>query len=214
MHSPFHLQHLSSLLASADTEIVIASLQTLAAFVKKSIQSNRAVRWHGDQTLNLRLFSLAQGWGSKEEGLGLVACAMENALMLGSNLHFEFYLDMQDLKSEGVDNRLTGLKVIHKDLQNECKYELDLLQELINEYKVPANLRFSLFTRLRFAKSFTYLHTRRQYLSIRLLAFIILLQSNPDAEDLSSFFNNEPEFVNELVKIQCLKISERYPFFH
>eukprot|EP00250_Pteridium_aquilinum_P016180 c22986_g1_i1 orf=330-11435(+) len=201
-------EHLSSLLASVDTEVVISSLQTLAAFVKKPVQSNRAVRWHGDHTLNSRLFSLSQGWGVKEEGLGLVVCAVEdgcdqNALRVASTLHFEFYLGASlELDSEGRDPKVSGLKTIHKeDLQDECRSDLDLLQELVNEYEVPVSLRFSLLTRLRFARSFSYPHARRQYLSIRLLAFTILLQSNPDSEDLNAFFSNEPEFVNELVTL-------------
>jgi hypothetical protein len=57
------MQHVSSLFASTDLDIVVAALQTLAAFVKKHVQSNRAMWWHGDAALNACLFSLSQGWG-------------------------------------------------------------------------------------------------------------------------------------------------------
>ncbi|KAH7427928.1 hypothetical protein KP509_10G067500 [Ceratopteris richardii] len=201
-------QHLCSLLASMDTEIVISSLQTLAAFVKKPVQSNRPLRWHGDHTLKLRLFSLCQGWGVKEEGLGLVACAIEggcdsNALRLASTLHFEFYVNSvwgAD-KDEGV-SKSTGLKIIHlESIQGSDQEVISLFCDLIERYKVPLHLRFPLLARLRFARSFSDLHARRQYLSIRLLAFIILVQLNAHSEDLSAFYNNEPEFVNELVSL-------------
>lgn len=84
--------HLSSLLASSDVDVVEACLQTLSAFLRKSI-GKHIIR---DASLSSKLFAFAQGWGGKDEGLGLVACATENvsdpvALELGSTLHFEFY---------------------------------------------------------------------------------------------------------------------------
>ncbi|MCO5577516.1 hypothetical protein L7F22_031347 [Adiantum nelumboides] len=201
-------EHLSSLLASMDAEVVIGSLQTLAAFVKKPVQSNRAVRWHGDHTLNSQLFSLCQGWGVKEEGLGLVACAVENGCdlnvaRLASTLHFEFYLDASSASdSDENELKLSGLKTIHiEDLPDDNRSDLDLFHDLVKQNKVPNPLRFSFLTRLRFAKSFCNIGTRRQYLSIRLVAFTVLVQSNPDSEDLTAFFNNEPEFISELVSL-------------
>ncbi|CAE5960267.1 unnamed protein product [Arabidopsis arenosa] len=85
-------QHLSLLLASTDADVVEACLQTLAAFLKRQI-GKYSIR---DASLNSKLFSLAQGWGGKEEGLGLTSCATENScdqvsLRLGCTLHFEFY---------------------------------------------------------------------------------------------------------------------------
>ncbi len=58
------LQHLSSLLAAPDKEVVEAALQTLVAFLRKTHGSS--VRWHGSSDLNLRLLALSQGWGVKE----------------------------------------------------------------------------------------------------------------------------------------------------
>jgi hypothetical protein len=200
------LQHVSLLFASTDPDIVIAALQTLAAFVKKPVQSNRAMRWHGDTTLNARLFSLSQGWGGKEEGLGLLACAVDNgcdanACRLGATLHFEFYTENDSSSSHGEINP-SGLRVIHiPDLHLRLEEDLQLLKQLVDQYQVPSNLRFSLLTRIRFARAFANLSSRRQHIRIRLLAFTVLLQSNPDHEDLTAFFINEPEFVDELVTV-------------
>jgi len=58
------LQHLSSLLAAPDKEVVEAALQTLVAFLRKTHGSS--VRWHGSSDLNTRLLALSQGWGVKE----------------------------------------------------------------------------------------------------------------------------------------------------
>ncbi|KAE8704296.1 E3 ubiquitin-protein ligase UPL2 [Hibiscus syriacus] len=193
-------EHLSSLLASTDADVVEACLQTLAAFLKKTI-GKYSVR---DASLNSKLFALAQGWGGKEEGLGLIACAVHSgcdmvAYDLGCTLHFEFYASNEFSSSEQFTQ---GLQIIH--LPNISTYpetDLELLNNLVGEYKVPTNLRFSLLTRLRFARAFGSLTSRHQYTRIRLYAFIVLVQASSDTDDLVSFFNNEPEFVNELVTL-------------
>ncbi|XWS51731.1 hypothetical protein CRYUN_Cryun11dG0008600 [Craigia yunnanensis] len=193
-------QHLSSLLASTDADVVEACLQTLAAFLKKTI-GKYSIR---DTSLNSKLFALAQGWGGKEEGLGLIACAVQNgcdtvAYGLGCTLHFEFYASNEFSASE---QSTQGLQIIHlPNINTHPETDLELLNKLVAEYKVPTNLRFSLLSRLRFARAFGLFTSRQQYTRIRLYAFIVLVQASSDADDLVSFFNNEPEFVNELVTL-------------
>lgn len=194
--------HLSSLLASTEADVVEACLQTLAAFLKKSI-GKYIIR---DASLNSRLFSFAQGWGGKEEGLGLIPCALQNisdpiALELGSTLHFEFYSVNESLIEPTFTEQPTrGLQIIHMpDVNARKESDLELLNKLVVEYKVPHNLRFSLLTRLRFVRAFSSLEARQQYTCIRLYAFVVLVQACSDTDDLVSFFNAEPEFINELV---------------
>ncbi|EPS70177.1 hypothetical protein M569_04584 [Genlisea aurea] len=194
--------HLSSLLASTDASIVEACLQTLAAFLKKSI-GKYVIR---DASLNSRLFALAQGWGGKEEGLGLISCAMQTGpdiigLQLGSTLHFEFYT-VSESPDDASDSEqpARGLQIIHMpDVNTVAENDLELLNKLVVEHKIPQNLRFSLLTRLRFARAFGSVYARQQYTCIRLYAFIVLVQACSDTDDLVSFFNAEPEFINELV---------------
>ncbi|EFJ18137.1 ubiquitin-protein ligase, UPL1 [Selaginella moellendorffii] len=196
------LEHLTVLLASTDPDIVLDTLLTLASYVKRPAQVARAFRVHRDPVMNGKLFSLSQGWGGKEEGLGLLACTSSSgcdaeACRLGSFLHFEFYKE-----GESRDSSASGLQVIH--IENLHQYpgsDLQVLKTLVEQYKVPDNLKFSLLTRIRFARAFSILETRRQYVRIRLAAFTALIQSNPDHEDLAAFFVNEPEFVNELVSL-------------
>ncbi|XP_021641769.2 E3 ubiquitin-protein ligase UPL1 isoform X2 [Hevea brasiliensis] len=196
-------EHLSFLLASTDADVIEACLQTLAAFLKKTI-GKYSIR---DAFLNAKLFSLAQGWGGKEEGLGLIACTVENgcdpvAFELGCTLHFEFY-ELDESSSENhTKDQPRGLQIIHLPNVNTCsETDLELLNKLVAGYKVPLSLRFPLLTRLRFARAFGSLASRQQYTCIRLYAFIVLVQANSDADDLVSFFNSEPEFVNELVSL-------------
>ena len=158
--------------------------------------------------MNTKLFSLAQGWGGKDEGLGLIASTAQNgcdpvAYELGCTLHFEFYaLDELSSQVSATEQSIQGLQIIHLPNVNACpETDLELLNKLVVEYKVPPSLRFSLLTRLRFARAFGSLASRQQYTCIRLYAFIVLVQASSDADDLVSFFNSEPEFINELVSL-------------
>ncbi|GAB2258516.1 hypothetical protein Droror1_Dr00014676 [Drosera rotundifolia] len=184
-------QHLSSLLASTDADVVEASLQTLATFLKKTI-GKYSIK---DASLSTKLFAFSQGWGGKDEGLGLTACALENgcdsiACQLGSTVHFEFYL--ADESSNDLQSR-QGLHVIHlSDINSRSESDLELLHILVKEYRVPPNLRFSLLTRLRFARAFSSLASRQQFTCIRLYAYVVLLQASGSTDP-------EPEFINELV---------------
>ncbi|KAI5385562.1 E3 ubiquitin-protein ligase UPL1 isoform X2 [Lathyrus oleraceus] len=197
-------QHLSSLLASTDPDVVEATLDTFATFLKKTV-AKYSIR---DASLNSKLFALAQGWGGKEEGLGLIASTVPNgcdpiAHELGCTLHFEFYAaNESESDIKGPEPLVQGLQIIHLSDFNKCvETDLGLLHKLVTEYKVPPSLRFSLLTRLRFARAFGSLGSRQQYTCIRLYAFIILIQAGGDADDLVSFFNAEPEFINELVSL-------------
>nr|XP_027062177.1 E3 ubiquitin-protein ligase UPL1 [Coffea arabica]XP_027064851.1 E3 ubiquitin-protein ligase UPL1-like isoform X2 [Coffea arabica] len=196
--------HLSSLLTSTDADVVEACLQTLAAFLKKTI-GKYIIR---DTSLRSKLFAFAQGWGGKEEGLGLVACAVQNgsdavARQLGCTLHFEFYAVNESLNELGTaEQHPQGLQIIHlPNVDTRKESDLELLNKLVVEYRVPPSLRFSLLTRLRFARAFSSLAMRQQYTCIRLYAFVVLVQACTDADDLVSFFNAEPEFINELVTL-------------
>ncbi|XP_026392926.1 E3 ubiquitin-protein ligase UPL1-like isoform X1 [Papaver somniferum] len=197
-------QHLSSLLASTDADIVEASLQTLVAFLKKTM-GKCSIR---DASLGSKLFTFSQGWGSKDEGLGIVSCAVEKgcdpvSYELGCTLHFEFYSASSSSNEATTTNQMTeGLQVIHlPNIHTHEESDLELLNNLVSEWKVPPSLRFSLLTRLRFARAFGSLAARQQYICIRLYAFVILAQASHDAEDLAAFFTNEPEFVSELVSL-------------
>lgn len=197
-------QHLSSLLASTDADVVEASLQTLVSFLKKHV-GKCSIR---DACLTSKLLAISQGWGSKEEGLGLIACSLQNgcdsvASEIGSSLHFEFYA-VGDSPNElsDADHVAQGLQAIHiPNISLSNNNDLMVLHQLVKEYKVPHKLRFSLLTRLRFARAFSSITSRHQYICIRLYAFMVLVQASTDADDLAAFFNNEPEFINELVSL-------------
>ncbi|CAN4103909.1 unnamed protein product [Withania somnifera] len=173
--------HLSALLASTDADVVEACLQTLAAFLKKAV-GKYVIR---DASLNSNLFALAQGSDA-------------SANELGCTLHFEFYAT----ESSDEPTAPIGLQIIHlPNIDSRKESDLELLNNLILQYKVPPSLRFALLTRLRYARAFSSSASRQQYTCIRLYAFVVLVQACSDSDDLVSFFNSEPEFINELVTL-------------
>eukprot|EP00850_Spirogloea_muscicola_P012629 SM000082S22871 [mRNA] locus=s82:404008:421363:+ [translate_table: standard] len=205
-------EHMSLLLASTDVRVVLGALGVLAAFVRKPFHPSRSLRWSGEPGINARLFCLSQGWGGKDEGVGLVACSVEGACSAevqqrASTLHFELYSEDGSRSAEEAKSRPTlGRQVIHMPAVHENVHtDLELLEELVAAHHVPWKLRFALLTQLRFARAFTSLGSRQDYVRVRLLAFTVLLQSNPDHQDLTTFFTNEPEFAGELVMLVRLE---------
>ncbi|XP_075511798.1 LOW QUALITY PROTEIN: E3 ubiquitin-protein ligase UPL2-like [Primulina tabacum] len=220
------LEHFKLLLASVDPEILIAALETLSALVKitpsKLHVSGKLV---GCGSVNGCLLSLAQGWGSKEEGLGLYSCVtlhektQEDGLCLfpsevqndcdkvqcriGSTLYFELHGSTSSSTLETSDGTSSsGMSVINlPDLQLRKEDDLSLMKFCIEQYNVSPELRFSLLTRIRYARAFHSPKICRLYSKICLLAFIVLVQSNDSHDELVSFFANEPEYTNELIRI-------------
>ncbi|XP_071715402.1 E3 ubiquitin-protein ligase UPL1-like [Rutidosis leptorrhynchoides] len=208
------LEHFKLLLASTDPEILIATLETLSALVKISPSKLHASgKLVGCGSINNCLLSLAQGWGSKEEGLGLYSCVMLNERTqdeglslfppdvqteadnsqnrVGSTLYFELH---------GTNPQSTSVIQI-PDLHLHTEDDLTLMKSLVDQYSVPPEHRFSLLTRIRYAHAFRSSRICRMYSKICLLSFIVLVQSSDAHDELVSFFANEPEYTNELIRL-------------
>ncbi|XP_061371769.1 E3 ubiquitin-protein ligase UPL1-like [Gastrolobium bilobum] len=219
------LEHFKLLLASTDPEIIIATLETLSVLVKiNPSKLHGTAKMVGCGSVNSYLLSLAQGWGTKEEGLGLYSCIMANekaqdeALCLfpsdvengsdqsnyriGSTLYFELHGSSVQSKEQSVDTVASSLRVIHMpDMHLRKEDDLSMLRRCIEQYSVPPELRFSLLTRIRYARAFRSPRISRLYSRICLLAFIVLVQSSDAHDELVSFFANEPEYTNELIRV-------------
>ncbi|XP_057442422.1 E3 ubiquitin-protein ligase UPL1-like [Lotus japonicus] len=219
------LEHFKLLLASADPEILIATLETLSALVKiRPSKLHGSVKMVSCGSVNSHLLSLAQGWGSKEEGLGLYSCIMANekaqneALCLfpsdveigsdqsncriGTTLYFELHGPSPQSKEDSADTVSPNLRVINMPDLHLCKEDdLSLMKQCIEQYDIPSELRFSLLTRIRYARAFRSTRICRLYSRICLLSFIVLVQSGDAHDELVSFFANEPEYTNELIRV-------------
>lgn len=175
--------------------------------------------------LNTHLLSLAQGWGSKEEGLGLYSCVVANEgnqqeglslfpadlenkydgtqHRLGSTLHFEYNLrPTQDPDQTSDKGKSSNLCVIHiPDMHLQKEDDLNILKQCVDKFNVPPEHRFALLTRIRYARAFNSARTCRLYSRISLLSFIVLVQSSDAHDELTCFFTNEPEYINELIRL-------------
>ncbi|XP_039041914.1 E3 ubiquitin-protein ligase UPL2-like isoform X2 [Hibiscus syriacus] len=218
------LEHFKLLLSSTDPEVVIAALETLSALVKiNPSKVHGSGKLIGCGSVNSYLLSLAQGWGSKEEGLGLYSCVLVNERSqeeglslfpsdrkndcdksqhrIGSSLYFELH----GLNSQSTEERVgnsCSTRVIHiPDLHLRKEDDLLIMKQCIEQYNVPPELRFSLLTRIRYAHAFRSPRIFRLYSRICLLAFIVLVKSSDANDELTSIFANEPEYTNELIRI-------------
>ncbi|CAN6333804.1 unnamed protein product [Urochloa humidicola] len=79
--------------------------------------------------------------------------------------------------------------------------ELSILKQCVDKFNVPPEHRFALLTRIRYARAFNSTRTCRLYSRISLLSFIVLVQSSDAHDELTSFFTNEPEYINELIRL-------------
>lgn len=220
------LEHFRLLLASTDPEILIATLETLSALVKINPSKLHATgKLVGCGSVNSCLLSLAQGWGSKEEGLGLYSCVTVNErtpdeglclfpsdvqndsdkaqYLLGSTLYYDLHgASSRSSDQVGQSSASSSTSVIHiPDLHLRKEDDLLLMKFCIEQYNVPSEHRLSLLTRIRYAHAFRSPRICRLYSKICLLSFIVLVQSSDSHGELVSFFANEPEYTNELIRI-------------
>ena len=73
------MQHFTHLLSSNDPDILLVALQALVALVNIiPTKLHLSGKLPGSAVLNLHFLALSQGWGIKEEGVGLFLCVVEN----------------------------------------------------------------------------------------------------------------------------------------
>eukprot|EP00899_Mesostigma_viride_P004970 jgi/Mesvir1/14474/Mv05181-RA.1 len=80
-------------------------------------------------------------------------------------------------------------------------------RQLVHRFSVPPSHRFALLSRLRRAACFGSLESRRQLARVRMLSLIVLLQTCPDHEDISTLFLAESELAGDLVAMVCAEGS-------
>ncbi|KAL7187334.1 hypothetical protein ACSBR1_037408 [Camellia fascicularis] len=145
---------------------------------------------------------------TQEEGLCLFPSEVNNdcdksQYRLGSTLYFEFHGATSQSTGEDTDgSKSSSGCVIHiPDLDLWKEDDLSLMKQCIEDYNVPPEHRFSLLTRIRYAHAFRSARICRLYSRVCLLAFTVLVQSSDAHDELVSFFANEPEYTNELIRI-------------
>ncbi|XP_074248299.1 E3 ubiquitin-protein ligase HUWE1 isoform X17 [Saimiri boliviensis] len=203
------IEHLTTLLASSDMQVVLAVLNLLYVFSKRS---NYITRLGSDKRTPLltRLQHLAESWGGKENGFGLAECCRDLHMMKyppsATTLHFEFYADPgAEVK---VEKRTTSntLHYIHiEQLDKISESPSEIMESLTKMYSIPKDKQMLLFTHIRLAHGFSNHRKRLQAVQARLHAISILVYSNALQESANSILYNG--LIEELVDV--LQITDK-----
>ncbi|XP_060039488.1 E3 ubiquitin-protein ligase HUWE1 isoform X10 [Erinaceus europaeus] len=179
------IEHLTTLLASSDMQVVLAVLNLLYVFSKRS---NYITRLGSDKRTPLltRLQHLAESWGGKENGFGLAECCRDLHMMKyppsATTLHFEFYADpVAEVK---IEKRTTSntLHYIHiEQLDKISESPSEIMESLTKMYSIPKDKQMLLFTHIRLAHGFSNHRKRLQAVQARLHAISILVFVSPFA---------------------------------
>ncbi|XP_046308507.1 E3 ubiquitin-protein ligase HUWE1 isoform X8 [Marmota monax] len=203
------IEHLTTLLASSDMQVVLAVLNLLYVFSKRS---NYITRLGSDKRTPLltRLQHLAESWGGKENGFGLAECCRDLHMMKyppsATTLHFEFYADPgAEVK---IEKRTTSntLHYIHiEQLDKISESPSEIMESLTKMYNIPKDKQMLLFTHIRLAHGFSNHRKRLQAVQARLHAISILVYSNALQESANSILYNG--LIEELVDV--LQITDK-----
>ncbi|XP_060080556.1 E3 ubiquitin-protein ligase HUWE1-like [Ylistrum balloti] len=199
------MEHLTSLLSSSDMTVVLAVLNLLYVFSKRS---NHITRLSNDkkQGLIVRLTHLAESWGGKDNGFGLSECCsndpISNFPTSATTLHFEFYVDnKEDKGKKGMANVITSIHM--ENLDKSMKLPSEIMEEILENFKVPEEKQMLLYTHIRLANLFSKYEARLQCVQARLQAMAILVYSNAIQDNMNALLY--PGLIEELVDIIELK---------
>uniref|UniRef100_A0A8B9MUD0 HECT-type E3 ubiquitin transferase n=1 Tax=Accipiter nisus TaxID=211598 RepID=A0A8B9MUD0_9AVES len=198
------IEHLTTLLASSDMQVVLAVLNLLYVFSKRS---NYITRLGSDKRSPLlsRLQHLAEvrGWGYLPTFFGV---SLNKYPPSATTLHFEFYAEPGvEVK---VDKRATSttLHYIHiEQLDKISESPSEIMESLTKMYSIPKDKQMLLFTHIRLAHGFSNHKKRLQAVQARLHAISILVYSNALQESANSILYNG--LIEELVDV--LQITDK-----
>uniref|UniRef100_A0A665X575 E3 ubiquitin-protein ligase HUWE1 n=1 Tax=Echeneis naucrates TaxID=173247 RepID=A0A665X575_ECHNA len=203
------IEHLTTLLASCDMQVVLSVLNLLYVFSKRS---NYITRLGSDKRTPLlaRLQHLAESWGGKENGFGLAECCRDLLMTKyppsATTLHFEFYAEpCPEVKVERKTSSNT-LHYIHiEQLDKISESPSEIMESLTAMYNIPKDKQTLLFTHIRLAHGFSNHKKRLQAVQARLHAISILVYSNALQESANSILYNG--LIEELVDV--LQITDK-----
>uniref|UniRef100_A0A7N9B172 E3 ubiquitin-protein ligase HUWE1 n=1 Tax=Mastacembelus armatus TaxID=205130 RepID=A0A7N9B172_9TELE len=204
------IEHLTTLLASCDMQVVLSVLNLLYVFSKRS---NYITRLGSDKRTPLlaRLQHLAESWGGKENGFGLAECCRDLPMMKyppsATTLHFEFYAEPgPEVKVERKQTSSNTLHYIHiEQLDKISESPSEIMESLTVMYNIPKDKQTLLFTHIRLAHGFSNHKKRLQAVQARLHAISILVYSNALQESANSILYNG--LIEELVDV--LQITDK-----
>ncbi|PIK62780.1 putative E3 ubiquitin-protein ligase HUWE1 [Apostichopus japonicus] len=178
------VEHLTSLLASSNLNTVLAVLNLVYVFSKRSnflIKLSPSKR----QELFQALTYLAESWGGKDNGFGLAACChvgeKETIPESATTLHFEFYHENQPPVEAKLtkQNSAQALTIVHmEDVDTLHKDCATIMERLVIKYSIPKEKQMLLFTHVRLAHCFSSSQQRLLCVQARLQALSVLVYSS------------------------------------
>lgn len=205
------IEHLITLLSSSDMTIVLAILNLLFVFSKRSNFFSR-IPSERRQALLTRLNYLAENWGGKEHGFGLAECCQDLPLTAypasSTTFKFEFYAQPDKTETEeksdkpgGGNKKANSVVGVHiENVHLIDKPLAQIMKEIIESYQVPSRYHVQMFTHLRLAKNFANYTTRLQCVQARLnaLSIIVYCQAIQEVNPLMLYNGLIEELVNVL----------------
>ncbi|CAB1330156.1 unnamed protein product [Coregonus sp. 'balchen'] len=182
------IEHLTTLLASCDMQVVLSVLNLLYVFSKRS---NYITRLGSDKRTPLlaRLQHLAEKYPPS-----------------ATTLHFEFYAEPGPEVKVERKNSSNTLHYIHiEQLDKISESPSEIMESLTVMYNIPKDKQTLLFTHIRLAHGFSNHKKRLQAVQARLHAISILVYSNALQESANSILYNG--LIEELVDV--LQITDK-----
>jgi len=200
------MEHLSLLLSSFDLDVVLAVLNLLYMFSKRSNFISRLAPDKRQVLLN-RLSHLAASWGGKDNGFGLSKCCSDDPISSfppsATTLHFEFYAEVPG-EQGSKSSQSSAVTVIHVDgLDKMNKTPASIMEDMLRQYRVPEEKQMLLFTYVRLAHGFSCYTTRLKSVQARLQALSVLIYSNQLTDSIQGLLYSG--LLEELVDVLEMK---------
>lgn len=216
------MEHLTALLASSDLDVILAVLNLLYMFSKRS---NFITRLNAEKRQGLlnRLTYLASSWGGRENGFGLAQCCTDRPVHAfpesATTLNFEYHSEVPvpepesgasagpggshagwRAKSEGACSTIVTTLIHVKQVDRLNQTPAEIMDDLLVKYtNVPEESRMLLFTYLRLAASFPDYQKRLKCVQARLQALSVLIYTNQLTENVQSLLYSG--LLEELVEV-------------
>lgn len=186
------VEHLLTLLSSCDLQVVLSVLNLLYMFSKRSNFIARLAPEMRNVLLRCLTY-LAESWGGKENGFGLADCSYEfHCPSSATTVHFEYYADE-------AAHGASQTSCIHLDNVDDLdKTPAEIMDGLIEAFKVPKDGQMMLYTHIRLAYSFSDYDRRLKCVQARLQALSVLLYSNTFSDTNVLLY---PGILDELVEL-------------
>eukprot|EP01113_Clastostelium_recurvatum_P048440 TRINITY_DN881_c0_g1_i1.p1 TRINITY_DN881_c0_g1~~TRINITY_DN881_c0_g1_i1.p1 ORF type:complete len:3939 (-),score=1134.74 TRINITY_DN881_c0_g1_i1:193-12009(-) len=208
-HSLYNsVDHLLNLTSTEDTEVLVEVLRVLSTLLSRpagswsSMDTQGLRRIHNDETLHARLSTLARGWGGRLEGVGMHFCShdvpAEELPQAATTLHFEFHQKEEGQSNEG---RHVIIHIPNMDVVPDS--DSAIVDALVKQYNIPADLQFPLAVRVRLARHAPSLAFRQRWALVRMLSLTVLAPciKAEDEGRVPDFFRCDPDFVAEMLDL-------------